>query len=709
MGHAPVAARRPLAPAALVAALLLAGHPARAQQPARSPYAPRQVTAADYARAERFLATTAAPLVANGAVRPTWLKDGRFWYRNQVAEGTEFLVVDPRRGTRERLLDQPKLAAALAIASGQKVEALQLPFTNFDLVQTGQAIQFELSGKTYVCDLAGSQCAAQPQPGAAAQVPANLPPGEAGAMAARAVPSVRSPDGSKAAFIRDFNLWVRDIATGKETQLTTDGVRDNGYATDNAGWIHSDRPILLWSPDSKKIATFQQDERQVGMMYLVETRVGHPVLQAWRYPLPGDSVIQMISRVVIELGPTPRVIRLKLPPDAHRSSFCDHIACRGTDFADVEWYPDGSQVAFVSTSRDHKRAVLRIANAETGAVRDVLSETVPTQYESGTVRANWHVMPATHEAIWFSERSDWGQLYLYDLRNGQLKNPITRGPGAVLQILCIDEPARRVYFTATGHESGRDPYFRHLYRVGFDGHGLKLLTPEDADHDVTVSPDGLWFVDNYSRPDVPPISVLRDASGRIVKELQRADISRLRTAGWQPPISFTVKARDGKTDLYGLMFRPSAFDSTKKYPIVNNIYPGPQTGSVGGRSFSASRGDCQALAELGFIVVQLDAMGTPYRSKSFHDAYYGNMGDNGLPDQVAAMRQLAERYPWIDLERAGIYGHSGGGYAAADAMLRYPDFFKVGISESGKGSLSAGSISNSIIIALPEERRKGKG
>ena len=492
---------------------------------------------------------------------------------------------------------------------------------------------------------------------------------------------VPSPDGKLGAFIRDENLWVRELASGQETQLTTDGVKDFGYATDNAGWIHSDRPILLWSPDSRKIATFQQDQRGVGEMYLVETKVGHPVLQAWKYPLPGDSVVAMIHRVVIDLD-GPRVIRLQMPPDQHRSTLCDHIACGGS-WSDVEWTPDGSKLVFVSTSRDHRQEQLRVADAATGAVRDIYQETVPTFFESGNGRINWHALPATNEFIWFSERDDWGNLYLYDLASGQLKHRITSGPGNVLQVLRVDEKARVIYFTGSGREAGRDPYFRHLYRVGFDGKHLALLTPEDADHSVTLSPSGRYFVDSYSRPDVPPVTVLRDAAGRLILPLEKADISKLVATGWTPPIPFTVKARDGKTDLYGLLFRPTRFDSTKKYPVVNQIYPGPQTGSVGSRSFAASRGDTRALAELGFIVVELDAMGTPYRSKSFHAAYYGDMGDNGLPDQVAGMKELGRRYPWIDLDRAGIWGHSGGGYASLDAMLRYPDFFKVAVSESG--------------------------
>jgi dipeptidyl-peptidase 4 len=337
----------------------------------------------------------------------------------------------------------------------------------------------------------------------------------------------------------------------------------------------------------------------------------------------------------------------------------------------------------VSTSRDHKHEQLRQADPVSGAVRDVLEEKGETFLESGNGRVSWKFLPASNEVVWFSERDNWGQLYLHDLQTGREKHQITTGDGNVTQLLRVDERNRVLYFTAVGREKGRDPYFRHFYRIGMDGKNLQLLTPADADHEVSLSPSGRFFVDSYSKPDVPPVTELRDSDGRLIVTLEKADISRLLAAGWKPPVPVTVKARDGVTDLYGLMYTPTSLDPAKKYPIVNHIYPGPQTGSVGGRTFAASRGDAQALAELGFVVVEIDGMGTPWRSKQFHQAYYGDMGDNTLADQVTAMKQLAEKYPYIDLDRAGIYGHSGGGYATADAMFRYPDFFKVGISEAG--------------------------
>ena len=634
----------------------LAAQPSLAQ-------APRALTAQDYARAEQFMGYHTTPLVLGAPVRPSWLPGDRFWYHNTIPQGAEFVLVDPARRARSRAFDHERVAAALSRAADTTYGAFSLPFTQLDFSSDGQSISFDIGSRRWTCDLQGAQCTGETRRGDDARRNA-----------------IASPDGKRAAFIRDHNLWVRDLTTGAEKPLTTDGSKDFGYATNNAGWVKSDTPVLIWAPDSKKIATFQHDGRAVGEMYLVDTRVGHPVLEQWKYPLPGDSAIFTIHRVIIDVD-RGSMVRLQMPPDQHRSSLCDHVVCGGR-WADVEWSPDGSELYFLSTSRDHKQERLRVADAATGAVRDILEETVETFFESGFGRVNWHAFPKSNEVLWFSQRDDWGHLYLYDLTTGRLRQQITRGAWNVLQVLRIDETARTVYFTGAGREPG-DPYFRKLYSVRMDGSRLTLLTPEDADHDVTLSPSGQSFVDSYSRPDVAPVTVLRDLNGRTVLTLERADISRLLATGWTPPTPFTVKARDGRTDLHGLMFRPTAFDSTTKYPIINHHYPGPQTGSIGTRSFSAARGDTRALAELGFVVVQIDGMGTPLRSKSFHAAYYGNMGDNGLPDQIAGMKQLAARYSWIDVDRAGIYGHSGGGFSSADAILRYPDFFKVAVSQAG--------------------------
>jgi dipeptidyl-peptidase-4 len=373
-------------------------------------------------------------------------------------------------------------------------------------------------------------------------------------------------------------------------------------------------------------------------MYMISTNVGHPKLEAWKYPLVGDKNVTMIERVIIDV-PDHQVVRLKMPADQHRSTLCDDVSCgRDGGWDDVKWAPDGKTLAFVSTSRDHKHEWFRIADAKSGTVRTVFEESAKTYYESGNDQVNWFYLPESHEAIWFSERTNWGQLYLYDLDNGKLKHAITTGEGNVTQVLKVDPKTRTLWFRGVGRAPGVNPYYQQFYKVGLDGGKPTLLTPEPADHTVALSPDGRLFVDAYSTPTEPPVTVLRKAQdGQTVAQVAKADISRLKANGWVPPTPIVVKARDGKTDLYGMLFKPTNFDASKKYPIVDYVYPGPQTGSVRGRSFLPSRGDNQSLAELGFIVVAIDGMGTPCRSQAFHDAYFGNIGDNSLPDQIAGL------------------------------------------------------------------------
>ncbi len=668
-----------LATAAVLALMV----PASAQQAAQSSRA--ALSADDYARAERFMGYNTSPLVFGMTVRPNWLvdptklaaagkaEDDRFWYRTTVPGGAEFVLVDPARAVREAAFDHTKLAAALSSSSGERYTALTLPFTEIEFTADTKSVEFTAAKRKWRCDRQGATCTSL---GAATDAARAGPP--TGTSPART--SVPSPDGTKTAFVRDYNLWVRE-ANGREAQMTTDGIKDFAYATNDAGWVRSDTPVVVWSPDSKRLATFRHDSRGVGEMYYVNTVVGHPTLTTHKYPLPGDDKIFMIDRVVIDVDQK-KVVRFKMPIDPHRSTLCDHIVCGGT-WADVQWSADSKEVAFVATSRDHKREDMRIADAATGNVRNVLSERAETFFESGQGRVNWRYLPQSKEVLWYSRKDDWGHLYLHDAGTGFQKNRITTGDGNVTQVLRVDEAGRAIYFQGVGKESGRDPYFRHLYKIGFDGKNQTLLTPENADHTTDLSPSGKYFVDTYSTPETPPVSVVRDATGKVVVPLEKGDISQLLATGWKPPTPITVKARDGKTDLYGLMFKPTNFDASRRYPIINNIYPGPQTGSVGGRTFSAARGDAQAIAELGFIVVQIDGMGTPWRSRTFHETWYGDMGDNTLPDQVAGMKELASRFAWIDLDRAGMYGHSGGGNATATAMFKYPDFFKVGVSQAG--------------------------
>jgi dipeptidyl aminopeptidase/acylaminoacyl peptidase len=638
----------------------------------------RQLTTEDYARAEKFMGYNVNPLVYHGMAHPTWMEDGRFWYRDNGPDGVTFMVVDPAKGTKAPAFDQTKLAAALTAATGgrMRADAHHLVISEIVFSDGDKTVAVGNGSRKFRCDLSGA--------GVCTEVIAagTKAPEQTGGGRIHNATDI-SPDKTKAAFIRDWNLWVRDVATGKETQLTTDGVKDYGYATDNAGWTMSDNPILVWSPDSKKIATFQQDQRKDGEMYLVPVTNGHPALKAWKYPLVGDKDVTMIERVIIEVDGA-KVIRLKMPPDQHRSTLCDDVSCRGgSGWDDVQWSDDGSHLAFVSTSRDHKQEWMRIADASTGEVRDVMGETTAKFYESGNDKVNWKYLSKTNELLWFSEREGWGHMYLYDIATGKLKNPITHGDWNVTQVLNVNQATRTLYFVGVGKEAGRDPYFEHYYSVKFDGKDLKLLTPENADHAITPSPDGRYFVDVYSTVTQPETAVVRDDAGKVVVDVAKQDITKLVAAGWVPPVPITVKGRDEKTNVYGFMFKPTSFDASKKYPIVNHVYPGPQTGSCGGRGFAAAHGDMQSLAELGFIVVCIDGMGTPWRSKAFHEAYYGDLGDNTIPDQVSGMKDLAAKYPWIDLDKVGIYGHSGGGNATAAAMFHFPDFFKVGIAESG--------------------------
>jgi dipeptidyl-peptidase-4 len=630
--------------------LLILGAVAATVAPIRGQPPARGVSAADYARAETFLAPAVTGLVVGGSVAANWMPDDpsrasassraqstddRFWYRTVLADGsTQTILVDSARKTRT--VCTPAVADCPSPSTGDLAAAA--------LGRGGRGAAFAAAGR------AGTSSDGKPL--------------------------AISPDGTRGAFIRSWNLWLRDIATGHEKALTTDGATYFGYATDNAGWSSSDRAMLLWSPDSKKIATQLQDERNVGEMYLVNTTVGHPTLRVSKFPLPGDPVMAMLHRVVIDVD-SGRITRLQMPPDFHRATLGDDISMN-----DYKWSPDGSRLALASVSRDHRRVVLRVADTATGVPRDILEETVATQLES---RTGWRVLWGSNEVVWHSERDNCGQLYLYDLTTGRLKRAITTGEGPVVQIVRIDEGTRTIWFGANGREPGQDPYFLHYYRTSLDGGRVISLTPDDGTHAVQLSPSGRHVIDTCSKPDVPPVVVLRDAeSGAVELSLEKADISKLLATGWKPPMPIKMTAHDGKTDIYGLLFRPTNFDPSRKYPIVNNVYPGPQTGSTGSRAFSAARGDRQALAELGFIVVTIDGMGTPGRSKSFQDAYYGAMGrDNTIPDQIAGMQELARRYPWIDINRAGIWGHSGGGFATTTAMFRFPDFFKVGIAESG--------------------------
>ncbi|MGH2643432.1 MAG: DPP IV N-terminal domain-containing protein, partial [Chitinophagaceae bacterium] len=592
------------------------------------------ITAQDYTHAEQFLSWNVNPYIDHEIVRPNWIQNDRFWFRDLTANGSDFILVDPEKERERPAFDQQKLADALSKATGEQYTAEMLPFQYFKYTDNGKAILFHADGKNWSCNLKSYDCQ---------QTEEKISNPEMNFFRSDFVNEVISPNGKLAAYIKDWNLWVRNLATGKETQLTTDGIKNFGYATDNASWRKSDRPVILWSPDSKKIATFKQDQRDVKDMYLVSTNVGAPHLEKWKYEFPMDTAQMKIYRVIINVD-NPRVIFLEIPPDPRRSTDMDDIVYDG-HMADVQWSPDGSKLAFVSTSRFNKTEKVRIADANTGEVREVFEETVPTQFESGFGGINWRYLPGSNEFIWFSQRDNWDHLYLYDAVTGKLKNKITESDYNVSNILKVDEKSQVIYFMAAGLEA-ENPYFLQLCKINFDGKGFNVLTPEPGNHSITFSPSGNYFTDTYSKPDVPPVTVLSKLDGSVVMTLAKTDISRLTARGWRPPVPFHVKAADSKTEIYGLMFVPTDLNPDKKYPVIDYIYPGPQGGTFlaggeGAWSFHATSGDNQALAELGFVVVEIEGTGNPLRTKKYQDMNYGDMAENTLPDQVAGIRELA--------------------------------------------------------------------
>jgi len=655
--------------------------------------AQQQLTREDYARAEQYLIWNIGKLAFNTQVIPHFIgKSDRFWYKVDTRGGKEFVLIDPALNTRQAAFDQAKLAAALSAASGKAYEANSLPFDSIDFVNDGRAIQFDIEKARWTCDLATYGCTK-------AEAPKENPEGES-----------LSPDGQWAAFVKDYNLYVKPAAGGAEVQLTNDGEEYYDYGSEaeqstSAVTVRlggkKQPPVLLWSPDSKRIFTHRLDQRQVEPLYLLQSvppKGFRPLLHAYRYALVGDPNLPLAELMIFDIE---KKTKTALKTDPYLVLFVSPIAMKKA------WWSENSQsLYFIEEERASKAARLRAADALTGETRTLIEEKGLTYVELNLnigSAPNVCVLGDGSEIIWFSERDGWAHLYLYDGKTGALKNQITRGPWVVRDIMRVDEKNRWVYFTGGGREKGRDPYYQHLYRIRLDGSGLELLTPEDADHSVAdmlsganafglsprFSPSGRYFVDTCSRMDLTPVSLLRDADGRLVRELEKADIEPLLATGWKWPERFSVKARDGTTDLYGVIYKPSNFDPAKKYPVIDGIYPGPQMirtpKSFGADPFSLFElSEDISLAELGFVVVNIDGLGTPFRSKAFHDFGYGKMEEaGGLEDHIAGIRQLAAGRPYMDISRVGIYGHSGGGFASTHAILAYPDFYKVAVSSAG--------------------------
>jgi dipeptidyl aminopeptidase/acylaminoacyl peptidase len=620
----------------------------------------KQLSVDDYKKAEQQLASHTSKLVTGTVDYPLWSDNGTLVYRSYTKDGDQFFKVNTNSQKKSLAFDHKKLADSLARITETEINHDKLPFYQVEFTSASN-IKLSVKAKSYQCDLETYLC--------------NLDE-----LAQKSDENV-SPDGKQAVFIRANNLWLRDLTTDKESQLTTDGVKDFGYATNNAGWVRRDSPVVTWAPNSKKLTTFKHDGRKVGDMGIVSTAVGHPDIDVWKYPLPGDEHIFAIHRVIIDIE-TQKVTPLDMEPDAHRSTITDHVAGRNGELLDIDWADDSNTFAFVSSTRDHKTATLKIADANTGKIKVVMSETQNSFFESGVDGISWKYLEKSNEAIWFSQRSNWGHLYLVDLATGKIKQPITKGDWTVIELLHVDQNTGKLIFTGAGKEGG-DPYYHYLYSVNKDGSDLTLLTPEKKHHRITLNKAGTHFLDRTATPTIAETSRVRAIDNKKEFTIETMDISKLKATGWKAPVEFIVKDRNGENDIYGLLYKPTNFDASKSYPVVNYLYPGPQVGSIRGRHFRSSRGDNQSIAELGFIVIEIDALGTPSRSKAFHDFYYGNMGDSGIPDQVSAIQQLAKKHSWIDATRVGIWGHSGGGFASTRALLTFPDFYKVAVSQAG--------------------------
>ncbi len=635
------------------------------------------------------------------------------------------MYVDPAGGAHRPAFDHDRMATAISRALGRSFVAWQLPFQELAFVEDGRLIEFwetvpekkaatwdtedekdatEGDGEEKTQEAAGEDETTADGGQEAAKEASDGEDDEAEPdprrwrchlesyvctgpekVAKIEDDEVKSPDGKWVAFARDENLWIRSLDDGEEKQLSTTGEEHFGYAVAPEGCCYTvtarrqktkRKPVAVWSPDSKRILTYRLDERKVEPLYLIEASEGRPILHSYRYALPGDEGLPTYTVSIFAIA-TGAEVEVKAEP---------LILFWGEQPVDLRWGKKGDRIYFVREFRGHQKVVLHTADATTGAARAILEETGSTFIDIpiNDDQQDWRVINDGTEIVWHSERDGWGHFYLFDAATGELKNQITSGPWYATNPHHIDEENRWLYFEAMGREEGLNPHAAQLYRVRLDGSRLQRLTPEDALHQIAFSPSGDWIVDTWSMRDRAPVTALRNADGRVVKTLEAADISRLLEAGWAPAEPFVLKARDGVTDLYGFLYLPADFDPAKKYPIIDYIYPGPQIGSVYRWGFTTRPvGFVQSLAQLGFIVVHFNAMGTPFRSKAFHDVWYGDMGDNGLIDHVHVIKQLAARRPEIDLDRVGIYGFSGGGFSSTGAILRFPDFFKVAVSAAG--------------------------
>ena len=642
-----------------------------------------QASVADYQRA-MGLRDKFRDLVVHTADAPRWIEQtNRFYYRRTVKGGHEWMLVDAATRAKQPAFDHARLAAAIAAATPRKASAVELPFTTFTFVEGGKAIEFTLGAgpggggrqgtagrgaatdaPPWRCSLETYTCREQ-QPRAGRGGRGGRGGGLAGPVRAEfdingAEPQ-RSPDGRLEALVRNYNLAIREVGKRDVTPLSSDGSEASYYDPDS----------IVWSPDSRSIAVYRVRPGHRRFVHFVQSSPEdqlQPRHSTMQYAKPGD-VLDVEVPVLFEVAARKKLdIDTALFPNAY-------------DVSRLNWRKDSAAVTFEYNQRGHQVFRVIEIDAASGKARAVISEEPKTffTYSSKKFRQD---LEGTGEAIWMSERDGWNHLYLYDWRTGTVKNQITRGAWPVRGVISVDEKARQVYFSASGMYPGKDPYFLHYYRIDFDGSGLVSLTPAEGNHNVSFSPDRSVFVDTYSRVDVAPVTELRSGvDGALLATLETGDATALKAAGWKAPEVFTAKGRDGRTDIWGLIYRPSNFDPARKYPVIENIYAGPHSAHVP-KNFGAYN-QMQAQAEIGFIVVQIDGMGTSHRSKAFHDVAWQNLKDAGFPDRIAWHKAVAAKYPYYDITRIGIYGTSAGGQNALGALLFHPDFYKAAVSAAG--------------------------
>ncbi|MBK9155093.1 MAG: DPP IV N-terminal domain-containing protein [Chloracidobacterium sp.] len=616
-----------------------------------------QGTLADYERA-RSLQEKFQSAVANMPGPVTWIAGtNSFWYRRTVLDGSEIIRVDADTLAKQPAFDHAKLAAAISSAAGTEFKANRLPLgqgTAFS--DQGNSIVFNANSSRWRCDLRSYKC------DRAGPVPSgfNTPPQLRLPVPPQTDEPRTSPDKQWEAFIRNFNVFVRSKDGKQEFALSSDGSEGNYYELNS----------IVWSPDGKKIAAYRVKPGFKRRIHFVESSPldqMQPKYWSIEYAKPGDTV-DIEQPVLFDIAAKRQI-------DIDNALFPNPY-----NMTNLVWRRDSRAFTFEYNQRGHQAYRVIEVDAATGTPRAVIEELPKTFFCYSGKRFRQDINDGK-EAIWMSERDGWNHLYLFD-DAGRIKNQITKGQWVVRGVDRVDEAKRQIYFRAGGMTPGIDPYFVHYYRVNFDGSGLTALTEGNANHAVTLSQDLKFYTDTFSRVDLPTVSQLRSAAdGRVLMELEKTDIAELTKAGWRPPEVFTAKGRDGATDIWGVIIRPTNFDPKKTYPVIEYIYAGPHDSFVP-KSFSPYS-QMQAQAELGFIVVQIDGMGTSNRSKAFHDVAWKNLGDAGFPDRILWHKAVAAKYKYYDISRVGVYGNSAGGQNALGALLFHPEFYKAAVSSAG--------------------------